>query len=515
MPREQSRLAHPISSAAFSTLLPGLGQLIGGRRKRGLALMLPAVLVVAAVAALAARSRADLFGLLVQPAFLWTLVAVDFGILAWRLYAVIDAYQLARMAQAPATPAGVGVAVGISFLLLVTTVPHALAASYGLQTVDVLSTVFRDNPEPTVALVPEPPRHPSVPPAVLPTGTTAPPDTTPTASGPAAPTTTLPGSFTGGLLPPLTVPDPTLEAPPHGQPLEEQVRRITILLAGADAGPGRRGFRTDSIMVASFDTVNKKAVLFGIPRNLSWVPLPKWMEDRFDEECKCFPEPINHLYGRTKTWTGTFREEVDPGMAALREVLEEILGVYIDYYVLVDMKGFVRLVDALGGVTVYVTAPLHDRVSPVEEDAEWIEIEVDPGRQHLNGHEALAYVRSRSGSSDYNRMSRQRCVLSALAAGADPLKVLARFDRIADAVKRSVTTDIRLALLPELARLAAELEADDIATVGFVPNYYSSEWIEGAWAPDVAKIQRTVRLMLRGDYSAPLVNSGGKSECGR
>lgn len=494
-----SRLSHPTATITLSSLLPGLGQMAAGHRIRGLVVMAPLMLVVAGGLWLGIKSDSDLVGLALDPAFLWVLVAANLVVLGWRLFAVFDAYLVARNGRS--VRPGSFTAGWLSLFVLLTAAPHLVIGSAALASIDVIVSVF----QPPVA---EQPEVPTLPATVLSTTqTSVPPIST-------VPPTSIPGLFTAGLVPIPAIPESS--PPPEarsGTPLPD---RITILLAGADAGPGRNGFRTDAIMVASLDTRTGRALLFGIPRNMGYAPLPQWLEDQWDSECKCFPEPINHLYVRTSTWTEVYPEEVDPGMAALRDVLSNLLALPIDHYVRVDMRGFVRLVDALGGVTVDVRASIHDRVSPVREDEEWIEIDIKPGRNSLNGREALAYVRSRYGSSDYNRMARQRCVLSALAARAEPLRVLANFGRLAEAVKLSTVTDITYDELPQLARLAALLDAEDIATVGFVPDAYASSWgSTGLWVPDAEEMRQTVSAMLGGEYSAPHVTSGGESECGR
>ena len=110
--------------------------------------------------------------------------------------------------------------------------------------------------------------------------------------------------------------------------------------------------------------------------------------------CNCFPEQINALYPYTRKWTRSFPDEADPGMAALREVVENMIGLHIDYYVLVDMRAFVALVEAVDGVDVYVKEALEAEVSPPAEGERWATVDVQPGMNHLSGTEALAYARA-------------------------------------------------------------------------------------------------------------------------
>ena len=83
----------------------------------------------------------------------------------------------------------------------------------------------------------------------------------------------------------------------------------------------------------------------------------------------------------------------------------------------------------------------------------------DPGyTYHLDGPQALAYVRSRKDSDDYTRMARQRCFLSAMADQLHPFRVLRNFGALARTVESNVRTDVPLDRLPALIRLVAGLD---------------------------------------------------------
>ena len=99
-------------------------------------------------------------------------------------------------------------------------------------------------------------------------------------------------------------------------------------------------------------------------------------------------------------------------------------------------------------------------------------IDVQPGQTyHFFGREALAYVRSRKASNDYTRMTRQRCFLGALAGQLDVVSVLRHFGSLADTVKASVRTDIPLARVPDLARLARGIQPARTLTQTFGLEY--------------------------------------------
>jgi len=189
------------------------------------------------------------------------------------------------------------------------------------------------------------------------------------------------------------------------------------------------------------------------------------------------------------------------------------MNLKIDYYALVDMSAFVDLVDAIGGVDVYVQKPLETEVSPEREGAEWIHLEVDVGWNHLDGPQALAYSRARKGSSDYTRMQRQRCMLRAVAAKADALTLLRSFSGIVKAVEGSVVTNIPLSFASDLITAAAKLDFDDIETVGFVPVYWAPKRDYGGRPiPDVDRIRAKVRSVINGQESQSGAVSD-ESEC--
>ena len=91
---------------------------------------------------------------------------------------------------------------------------------------------------------------------------------------------------------------------------------------------------------------------------------------------------------------------IDPGASAIKDVAANLLGIPIDYFVLVDMTGFAEMVDVMGGVTVAVR---EDLVAPVynRDDGTHVMATIPAGSQLLDGDLALAYARSRTGSNDY------------------------------------------------------------------------------------------------------------------
>jgi LCP family protein required for cell wall assembly len=171
--------------------------------------------------------------------------------------------------------------------------------------------------------------------------------------------------------------------------------------------------RTDTIIVASVSADRQEITLISVPRDTVDVPMP---------DGSVWSQKINALYALH-------------GVDAIRGAVETLLDISIDHYVLLDMDGFARLTDALGGVEVNVPFSMQDPK---------VRLSIPAGPQLMSGELALKYARSRSLDGDYGRAARQQEMVLALArAIADPARVV---DPIAvlEAVS-SFKTDLDLA----------------------------------------------------------------------
>jgi polyisoprenyl-teichoic acid--peptidoglycan teichoic acid transferase len=248
---------------------------------------------------------------------------------------------------------------------------------------------------------------------------------------------------------------------------------LTVLLLGGDAGPERGGLRTDTIIVVSVNRDSARAVAFAVPRDTYNVPLPAGPADQF--ACRCWPDRINALYAYGLANPALFPGD-NPGAVALKGAIGELLGIPIDHYALVDMAGFVEVIDVLGGVTIQVPEQVLVRISPAAEGEEWQVYDIQPGQQELDGHEALAYARSRVDGTDYDRMLRQRCLLGAVVKEADLFSLLRNYPDFVEVAKERVQTDIPLDMLPDLIELADRVDTDEVIAVGLTPPEFVAAW---------------------------------------
>ena len=216
--------------------------------------------------------------------------------------------------------------------------------------------------------------------------------------------------------------------------------RYNVLLLGGDSGADRWGLRPDSINVASIDEETGETILFGLPRNLTNFKFAKGsvMAEQFPQGYNCGPEcELNSLATWAADHKNLFKGIANPGVQATTDAVEGITGLTINYYTMVNMRGFKKLVDAVGGVKLLVREPI-----PIGGGNDIITDYVKPGNRTLNGHEALWFARSRKSGDDYSRMARQKCVMSAMVHQLDPKRVLMSFEDIAAASTELISTDL-------------------------------------------------------------------------
>jgi LCP family protein required for cell wall assembly len=242
--------------------------------------------------------------------------------------------------------------------------------------------------------------------------------------------------------------------------------RVNVLLLGGDSAGNRVGVRTDSMTVASVDTKTGDTVLFGLPRNLENAPMPENLRTLFPRGFTgdgTAPGLLNEVWQYAEDHPNLLptTRKGQRGPKMLKAVISQILGIRVDYYILVDMFGFAGIIDAIGGVRIKIERPI-----PYGLRGQVIR----PGNRKLGGSEAMWYGRSRTGGDDYTRMSRQKCLMRAIAKQANPTTVITKFQGLVRATKRAMSTDIPQELLPALVELADKFKGGaQIRSLQFVP----------------------------------------------
>ncbi|WP_232221644.1 LCP family protein [Nocardioides sp. J54] len=276
--------------------------------------------------------------------------------------------------------------------------------------------------------------------------------------------------------------------------------RFNVLLLGGDSGADRWGQRPDSLTVASIDATTGKTVMIGLPRNMQNFRFREGsvMDEQFPDGFDCDECYLNGVSTWAEDHTDLFDSDT-PGIDATVMAVEGITGLDLNYWVMVNMKGFRRLVNAFGGVTLNV----RDRI-PVGGLGSDVTGYIEPGRRKLTGYEALWFARSREGSDDYSRMARQKCVMTALLTQVSPTQALTNFQEIAQASAAMIRTDIPGGALDDFAKLALRAREHKVATVSLVPPQIDTAH------PDLDKVHTMVEKAIARSEGHGAENGRGK-----
>ena len=250
--------------------------------------------------------------------------------------------------------------------------------------------------------------------------------------------------------------------------------RLNILLLGGDAGPGRVGTRTDTVILASIDTKTGDTALFSLPRNTARMPFPS------ARRCTSYyPYGFTNGDGNNAEYFLNAMYDNVP-----RAVPKDVLGP-------TDNLGADVLKLSVGEALAEGRLLRADQSAGLQQDdqrSRWYPVNINtyipiggntdmhippkdylkPGpNQKLNGRSALWYARGRYGSDDFARMDRQRCVINAIIKQANPTNMLARYEDIVKAGKQLVYTDMPREVLPLMVELSLRVKDGNVRSVVF------------------------------------------------
>ncbi|MBI3959024.1 MAG: LCP family protein [Chloroflexi bacterium] len=257
-------------------------------------------------------------------------------------------------------------------------------------------------------------------------------------------------------------------------------RQVSILLLGTDeraddpAPP-----RTDTMMLLTLDLENRTAGMISLPRDL-WVPIPG-----YDITTK-----INTAFviGEKRGYPGG-------GPQLAKDTVSSFVGHPVESYVRVNFNGFVRFVDLIGGIDLFVPQTIHDEQYPTADYG--IEtFHLEAGQQHLDGEVALKYVRTRNMDSDYGRAARQQQVIQAVmdkVLQADIIPTLiAKLPELSATMRDSVSTDMSLAAAVQIAQYVRQNSFREVRRLVLDDRYGQEGYSDdGAWIliPDRSRIR--------------------------
>lgn len=247
-------------------------------------------------------------------------------------------------------------------------------------------------------------------------------------------------------------------------PAWEGKERVNILLLGGDSrglGPTEVP-RADAIMIVSIDPVAKKASLLSVLRD-TYVHIPGHGMNRINAALSL------------------------GGPELAMKTVSELTGLDMQFYVYADFEGFIRLVDAMGGVDFYVEKNMY-----YPDEIPEYSINLKQGYQHLDGRKALQYVRFRHDAlSDYTRTERQRNFLKALAEKAQSPATLIRLPKLLNEVEPYIETNLTLFRMMQLGTLGLSLDLGSTASLQVPPRELLREE-ETAWGASVITVNETL-----------------------
>ena len=269
------------------------------------------------------------------------------------------------------------------------------------------------------------------------------------------PPTWTPSSAAGFALGSVDAETATARAPRCGGPPV-----MTLLLIGSDTrSSGYTWGLSDVIRVARIDFAEPRLTVLDFPRDL-WVEIPEISDDLNGQN----HEKLNqaYLYGNPGDGFG-YWDHPSAGPGLLARTLDLNFGAKVDHYLAVNMQTFVRMVDAVDGIDVTLDHPVGG-----SDNAH-----LQPGRQHLDGAEALAVARDRA-EGVFSRTDNQNTVLCALQKKLTSPTVLTKIPELLKSFQGSVQTDLDPNTTAQFACLAGQMPVENIAFYSFPEELFTA-----------------------------------------
>lgn len=440
-----------VVAAILSFIFPGLGQAYLHDRRAAITFAAPIVALLLLVLVMLAIDGVTRFGFrFANPTTALVAALISALVAIWWAAAVVRAFKGGAQGspRAPLVPV-----VLVALLALFSAVPLAPPGAAWFYQLSVADRSFGNSCDPTLGC-PGPSPTPSgiaVGPSATPasSGATFPPEETPEPTEP-------PATIAPGPSPSFDITQ--LDAQSDGW--------LNVLLLGLDtrcAGGLVTGANTDTMIVVSANATTGDVFMFSFPRDIAGFPL--YVGGSMPGYWK-----LNTFAGYTKQHPEVFPE---PGQPALAYQIGYLLGIPIDYFASINLCGFPQLIDELGGVDVCNTKLIED------SDYRWMDerepgFYLEPGEYHMDGDTALAFARSRHGSSDFARAKRQQQLLGAVKAAMLTPQNIARLPQVVTTIGGLVHTNFPLDQLDQLLALANRIQDDPTGQYVLQPPVWGS-----------------------------------------
>lgn len=237
-----------------------------------------------------------------------------------------------------------------------------------------------------------------------------------------------------------------------------------IVVMGCDIRDGDRG-RSDTLFVVMMEPGNKGASLLSIPRDTR-VKIDGHGWDKINAA---------FAYG---------------GHQLTRDTTQQLLGIKLDNYVVLDFQGFKDLVDVIGGVDINVEKRMY-YYDPYAD----FQIDLRPGVQHLDGKTAMQYVRYRDEEGDIGRIRRQQKFIMAVYKQITSKNIITRIPGVTKQIMSMIKTDLSVTEMAELGKALHDMMGKDGLKMAMVPG--APRYIDGVsyWIPDIPKMREQMARM--------------------
>ncbi len=241
------------------------------------------------------------------------------------------------------------------------------------------------------------------------------------------------------------------------------IDKVNIMVLGVDRRNEDIG-RSDTLFIVTADPDTKQLSMLSVPRDTR-VLIPGYGYDK-----------INHAYSLG-------------GHKLTEKAIERLLNMPIDHYVLIDFKAFYKIIDALGGIDIYVDKKMYYE-DPWDDDGGLV-IDIEPGLQHMDGETAIQYVRYRDEEGDIGRVERQQKFLKAVMDRVASPSILTRIPAIIYQISSAVETDLSMSQMFSLAAMFKEAK-DNGMRAYMVPGEPADIDEVNYWVPDVEQLRENM-----------------------
>lgn len=271
---------------------------------------------------------------------------------------------------------------------------------------------------------------------------------------------------------------PPPPSPDNLSQAERLALKKNIVVLGVDERPaeGDKG-RSDTLFVVMFASDKKDVALLSVPRDTR-VKIGRRGWDK-----------INHAYAYG-------------GRELTQQTVEELLGLRIHNYVMVDFKGFAGLVDAIGGVDIDVEQDMY-----YNDPYDNFTVDLKAGKQHLDGAAAIQYVRYRGEDGDIGRIRRQQHFLMAVYDKINSAQLLLRLPGLSKQLFSMIKTDLSMGDMVEIGKALHSMMKEKGLVMATVPG--TPEYIAGVsyWLPDITAMRQLVADMQGAQMSDKYVTA--------